>query len=44
MLPNTDLADELEAAGFEVYIVGDCKEPHNIQQAVLSGNLAARQI
>ena len=44
MVPNTELADELSAAGFEVYSVGDCADPHNIQRAVLSGNLTARQI
>ena len=44
MVPNTELADELTAAGFEVYTVGDCADPHNIQRAVLSGNLTARKI
>ena len=44
MVPNTELAEELEAAGFEVHTVGDCVEPHNIQRAVLSGNLTARKI
>ena len=44
MVPNTELADELTAAGFEVYTAGDCAEPHNIQRAVLSGNLTARKL
>lgn len=44
MVPNTELAEELEADGFEVYTVGDCADPHNIQRAVLSGNLTARHI
>ena len=44
MVPNTELADELTAAGFEVHTVGDCADPHNIQRAVLSGNLTARKI
>lgn len=44
MVPNTELAEELKAAGFEVYTAGDCAEPHNIQQAVLSGNLAGRKV
>ena len=44
MVPNTELAEELEAAGFEVYTVGDCADPHNIQRAVLSGNLTGRHI
>ena len=44
MVPNTELAEELEASGVEVYTVGDCVDPHNIQRAVLSGNLTARHI
>ena len=44
MVPNTELAEELEADGFEVYTVGDCADPHNIQRAILSGNLTARHI
>lgn len=44
MIPNTSLVDELNAAGFEVHTVGDCAAPHNIQKAVLSGNLAARAL
>ncbi|MDE7261607.1 MAG: FAD-dependent oxidoreductase, partial [Oscillospiraceae bacterium] len=44
MVPNTALAKELETAGFEVHSVGDCAAPHNIQKAVLSGNLAARSL
>jgi thioredoxin reductase len=44
MLPNTDLAKEIEAAGIEVHTVGDCAEPYNIQKAVLSGNLTARAL
>ena len=44
MVPNTALADALTAAGFEVHTVGDCADPHNIQRAVLSGNLTARKI
>ena len=44
MVPNTELAEELESAGFEVHCAGDCADPHNIQQAVLSGNLAGRAV
>lgn len=44
MVPNLSLADELETAGIETYAVGDCAEPHNIQKAVLSGNLCARAL
>lgn len=43
-LPNTELAEELEAAGFEVHCAGDCVEPFNIQRAVCSGNLAGRAV
>ena len=44
MVPNTALADELTAAGYEVHAVGDCTEPWNIGLAIRSGNLAARAI
>ncbi|WP_251230689.1 FAD-dependent oxidoreductase [Adlercreutzia aquisgranensis] len=44
MVPNIDLADELSAAGFEVYAVGDCAEPHNIQKAISTANLCARAL
>ncbi len=41
MAPNTALADELEGE-FDVYAVGDCADPWDIQAAVATGNLAAR--
>ena len=44
MLPNEGLADELKAAGVEVYEVGDCCDPWNIQYAVRSGNIVGRTI
>lgn len=44
MLPNTALADELTAAGYEVYTIGDANEPFNIQRAVTTGNLCARAL
>ncbi len=44
MVPNTELSEELKGAGFEVYTAGDCEDPHNIQRAVLSGNLIGRKI
>ena len=44
MVPNTELSEELKGAGFEVYTAGDCEDPHNIQRAVLSGNLVGRKI
>ncbi len=50
LLPNTELADALQAAGFAVTVVGDAldiaqtRHPHNIAEAVATGNLAARAI
>lgn len=41
MVPNTALADELTGE-FEVYTVGDCADPWDIQAAVATANLAAR--
>ena len=44
MVPNPALGEELRAAGVEVYEVGDCSDPWNIQYAVRTGNIAARTI
>ena len=44
MVPNPALGEELKAAGVEVYEVGDCSDPWNIQYAVRTGNIAARTI
>ena len=44
LVPNTELADALTAAGYEVHSVGDCADPWNIQRAVYSGNLCARTL
>ncbi len=44
MMPNTGLAAEIEGFDIEVHTVGDCAEPHNIQKAVLTGNLAVRAL
>ena len=44
MLPNEGLADNLKAAGVEVYEAGDCCDPWNIQYAVRSGNIVGRTI
>ncbi|MDO5042075.1 MAG: tat (twin-arginine translocation) pathway signal sequence, partial [Slackia sp.] len=41
MVANSGLADELEGE-YDVYAVGDCADPWDIQAAVASGNLAAR--
>ena len=43
-VPNTELADEIEAAGYEVHKIGDCNEPLNIQQAIFDGHMAARHV
>ena len=44
MLPNTELADAIGAAGFEVYAVGDCAEPWDIQRADTNAHLCARAL
>lgn len=41
MEPNTALADELKGT-CDVYTVGDAAEPMNIQNAITTGNLTAR--
>lgn len=41
MVADTSLADELEGE-YDVYVVGDCADPWDIQTAVATGNLAAR--
>ena len=43
MEKNLDLFDEIEAAGYTAYAVGDCYDPWDIQSAVAYGNLAARK-
>lgn len=44
MVPDTELADAIKAAGYEVQTVGDCAGQNNIANAILSGNLAARAL
>lgn len=44
LVPNTELADALAAAGHEVHSVGDRIDPWNIQRAVHGGNLLARTL
>lgn len=44
MVPNTALADEIAAAGYEVHTVGDCAEPWNIGMAINKANLLARSL
>lgn len=47
-LAGSALADELKAAGYEVHVVGDAYEdatkPHNIAEAIKTGNLVARSL
>lgn len=43
MLPNADLYEAIKDK-YEVYAVGDCDAPFNIQQAIHNANLAARKI
>lgn len=48
LLANTELADAVAAQGIEVYTVGDALvdplKPHNISEAIATGNLAARAL
>lgn len=44
LLPNTALADELAAAGFEVHAIGDCAEAGTIGMAIGGGNVVARAL
>ncbi len=43
MLPNTSLADEIRAAGFETILAG-CDAPFNIQKSIHAGHMAARYL
>lgn len=43
MEQNLGLYDELVAAGYDAYAVGDCYDPWDIQSAIAYGNLAARK-
>ena len=44
MVPNKALLDELGGAGIELYAVGDCDDPWNIQYAIRAGNHTARMV
>lgn len=48
LLANSELADAIAAQGIEVYTVGDALvdplKPHNISEAIATGNLAARAL
>ena len=43
MIPNTSLAEEIQAAGFEVICAG-CDAPSNIQTAIHAGHMASRYL
>lgn len=43
MVPNTALAEEIEAAGYQVIMAG-CDAPSNIQTAIYAGHMAARYL
>lgn len=42
--PNNDLVESLNGTVPEIYVIGDCKEPHLIVDAVADGSRIARQI
>lgn len=48
LLANTELADAAAELGIEAYTVGDALvdplKPHNISEAIATGNLAARAL
>ena len=43
MIPNTSLAEEIQAAGFETVCAG-CDVPSNIQTAIHAGHMAVRYL
>ena len=43
MVPNTALAEEIQAAGFDVVCAG-CDAPSNIQTAIHAGHMASRYL
>lgn len=43
MIPNTDLAEEIKAAGYEVICAG-CDNPVNIQKSIHAGHMASRYL
>ncbi|WP_160213463.1 hypothetical protein [Adlercreutzia aquisgranensis] len=42
MVVNLELRDALANEGFDLYAVGDCADPWDIQSAITAANLAAR--
>jgi 2,4-dienoyl-CoA reductase (NADPH2) len=44
MLPNTKLIKELEGLAPEVHVIGDCKDPHLVVNAIADGSRIARAI
>ena len=44
LLPNTGLYESLEGSASEVHVIGDCREPHLIVDAVADGSRIARAL
>ena len=42
--PNDDLAEELRRKRVDFYLIGDCREPRDIKEAIYEGSLIGRQI
>lgn len=42
MLPDSSIADAV--SGIETHVIGDCKKPWNIAEAIAAGNLTARAL
>lgn len=42
MVPNKGMLDELADSGIDLYAIGDCDDPWNIQYAIRAGNHTAR--
>ena len=41
---NRGLAEKLEGKGKAVFVIGDCKEPRNMVDAIEEGRMAALQV
>lgn len=42
--PLRDLAEALEGKGVDIYLIGDCREPGIIKEAVYEGSVVGRQV
>jgi hypothetical protein len=43
-VPNDELAEELRRHGLRVLEAGDCQSPRSIEEAILEGTMAAREL